>query len=167
MKECFSVVIIYVYIIVIFVFSPFYQCHCLNRENCANCPIKVVQSKFNASVWNWTHKVCVTAHYQYQRAYDDLCQIYLLIYHKTIRYSIGLFKSQFDSLISIYKHGYMRNMQCVPLQTKMTIHWFVFVYKVKNVGCSNMKPREVTGEIMANNIPNSSQRLHVRHALLL
>ena len=55
--------------------------------------LKMVQNK-NASVWNWTQKVSVTAHHLYHRANDDLCQTYPLIYHKAIRYFIGdLFKA--------------------------------------------------------------------------
>ena len=95
------------YILFIFVFSSVYQLDCLNREK---CPIKVVQNK-NLSVWNSTQKASVTAHHIYHRANDDLRETYSLIYHKAIGSYIGvLFKSQFDSLISINKLSCIRNM---------------------------------------------------------
>jgi len=118
MKEC-LVSLWFMFIYFSFLsFHLYYQCHCLNRENSENCPIKVVQNK-NASVWNWTR---VTAHPLYHRVTkcnDDLFYIYSLSYHKNIRYFIGnLFKSQFDSLISIYKHGCIRNMHECQFQGK-------------------------------------------------
>jgi len=61
-----------VFLNIIFIFV-FYQFHSLNRENgknSQNCPIKVVQNK-NASVWNLTQKVHMTAHHLYHRANDD------------------------------------------------------------------------------------------------
>ena len=71
---------------------------------------KVVQNK-NASFWNWTPNIRLTAHRLNHRANGDLPQSYTLIFHKAIRYSISdLLKSQFDSLISIYKLGCLWNM---------------------------------------------------------
>jgi len=99
----------------------------------------VPQTK-NVLIENRTQNVDVTAHNLYHRPNDDLHHTYPLKYHIAIRLCIGgLFKSKFESLISIYK------LICI-----LTIYTSVFIAAISCTGGIGVHPsRNVVSHITA------------------